>query len=257
MLSSLTAETDRLVLNVQLVEARSRRLLWSRDFEGRRDGYLALARGAAEELRARAAAGGPVIAQARTSNSEAELAYQRGMHHFNRYNNQHEKADFDQGLAAVRAGADAGPADGGRRRRHRVAARVRDRGRHAGRAGAAGSADGGSARSIWTIATAARGRSWRCGADLDTPSRHRDALIAALRALGAARRVRRQRHRRSRSGGRRRCRSRACEEAARLDPLYLYPPLNASESLSYLNRPEEALAYAENVLGSSRTCRSL
>ena len=51
VLSSVTADSDRLVLNVQLVEARSRRLLWSRDFEGRRDAYLALARGAAEELR--------------------------------------------------------------------------------------------------------------------------------------------------------------------------------------------------------------
>ena len=51
VLTSLTADTDRLVLNVQLVEARSRRLMWSRDFEGRRDSYLALARGAAEELR--------------------------------------------------------------------------------------------------------------------------------------------------------------------------------------------------------------
>ena len=38
------------------------------------------------------------------------------------------------------------------------------------------------------------------------------------------------------------------QEAARLDPLYLYSPLNASELLAYLNRPEEALAYAENVL---------
>jgi eukaryotic-like serine/threonine-protein kinase len=101
VLSSLTAEADRLVLNVQLVEARSRRLLWSRDFEGRREAYLALARGAAEELRGvvRPQAA-PVSAQARTANSEAELAYQRGLHHFNRYNNQHEKADFDQSLAA-------------------------------------------------------------------------------------------------------------------------------------------------------------
>jgi tetratricopeptide (TPR) repeat protein len=38
------------------------------------------------------------------------------------------------------------------------------------------------------------------------------------------------------------------EEAARLDPLYLYPPVNAAESLVYLNRPAEALAYAERVL---------
>jgi tetratricopeptide (TPR) repeat protein len=38
------------------------------------------------------------------------------------------------------------------------------------------------------------------------------------------------------------------EEATRLDPLYLYPPVNAAESLVYLNRPAEALAYAERVL---------
>ena len=40
----------------------------------------------------------------------------------------------------------------------------------------------------------------------------------------------------------------ASEEAARLDPLYLYPPLNASELLVYLNRPKEALAYTDKVL---------
>ncbi len=40
----------------------------------------------------------------------------------------------------------------------------------------------------------------------------------------------------------------ASEEAARLDPLYLYPPLNSSEALVYLKRPEEALARAEKVL---------
>jgi tetratricopeptide (TPR) repeat protein len=38
------------------------------------------------------------------------------------------------------------------------------------------------------------------------------------------------------------------EEASRLDPLYLYPPVNASEALVYLNRPGEALVYAEKVL---------
>jgi hypothetical protein len=28
--------------------------------------------------------------------AEAELSYQRGMHHFNRYNYQHEKKEFEQ-----------------------------------------------------------------------------------------------------------------------------------------------------------------
>ena len=99
VVTSLTADTNRLVLNVQLVEARSRRLMWSRDFEGRRDGYLALARNAAEELRGavrpQAAA---VVAQSTTSNSDAELAYQRGMHHFHRYNYQHERRSSNRVL---------------------------------------------------------------------------------------------------------------------------------------------------------------
>ena len=101
VLSSLTVDADRLVLNVQLVDARSRRLLWSRDFEGRRGGYLLLARAAAEELRgAVRPQAAPVVPQATTSNSEAELAYQRGRYHFNRYNNQHQQAEFEQSLAA-------------------------------------------------------------------------------------------------------------------------------------------------------------
>ena len=79
VVTSLTAEANHLVLNVQLVEARSRRLLWSRDFEGPRDSYLALARGAAEELRgAVRPQAAPVIPQSSTSISEAELAYLRG-----------------------------------------------------------------------------------------------------------------------------------------------------------------------------------
>ena len=38
------------------------------------------------------------------------------------------------------------------------------------------------------------------------------------------------------------------QEAARLDPLYLYPRLNISEMLAQLNRPAESLAHVENVL---------
>ena len=39
------------------------------------------------------------------------------------------------------------------------------------------------------------------------------------------------------------------QEAAQLDPLYLYPRLNVSEMLLQLHRPEESLAHVENVLG--------
>ena len=251
VLTSLTADADRLVLNVQLVEARSRRLIWSRDFEGRRDGYLALARAAAEELRAalrpQAAA---LVIQARTSSSEAELAYQRGLHHFNRYNNQHEKTDFDQSLAsfqqaltldpkladaaaciawlyefAIEAGSPVEQLLPEVRRWGQRAIDIDDRNSRA-----------------WSVMAVTE--------LIGTPSRPRDALVYALR--GAAR-------------GPRDAFAvngmaiafwsvsasltlASAEEASRLDPLYLYPGLNAAESLIQLNRPEESLAYVERVL---------
>src|SRR5262249_40527584 len=40
----------------------------------------------------------------------------------------------------------------------------------------------------------------------------------------------------------------AMQEAVRLDPLYLYPSINAAEMLLLLNRSEESLAHVENVL---------
>jgi TolB-like protein/predicted Ser/Thr protein kinase len=251
VLTSLTADADRLVLNVQLVEARSRRLIWSRDFEGRRDSYLALARGAAEDLRSavrpQAVA---VVAQSSTSNSDAELAYQRGMHHFNRYNNQHEKEDFDRGLAAFQQAlaleprmADAAAGIGwlyvfaieAGTRVEQGLPMIRQWGQRALEV------DNRNSRA-WALKSAAE--------LLATPSRQRDALVAALRAATYGPRdafavigtgIALQALSSSLALA-------SMQEAARLDPLYRYPPLNASQLLVQLNRPEEALAHAENVL---------
>ena len=251
VLTSLMADTDRLVLNVQLVEARSRRLMWSREFEGRRDGYLALARGAAEELRgAVRPQATPVVAQSATSSSEAELAYQRGMHHFHRYNYQHDKKDFDQGLAAFQHALTLEPqmAD--------AAAGIAWMHQFAIEAGTPVDAVLPAMRD-WSQRALKmddrNSRGWSAQATVEllaTPSRYRDSLVAALRAatygprdaiavnataialwfISAA------------------LSFASVQEAARQDPLYLYAPLNASEMLVYLNRPEEALVYAENVL---------
>jgi serine/threonine protein kinase/tetratricopeptide (TPR) repeat protein len=251
VLSSLTADSDRLVLNVQLVDARSRRLLWSQDFEGRRGNYLALARGAAEQLRGAVRPdAAPVGAQAGTANSQAELAYQRGLHHFNRYNYQHLKADFDQALAALQHAlqldpelADAASAIGWLHEfaiesgvaPEQMLPEVRRWGR----------------RAIDIDERNSRGWALLAVAELiATPPRPKDALEYGLRAAARGPRdpfavngtgialwgvavslalV-------------------SMEEAARLDPLYLYPPLNSSELLIYLRRHDEALAQAEAVL---------
>jgi tetratricopeptide (TPR) repeat protein len=231
--------------------AVSRRLLWSRDFEGRRDAYLALARGAAEELRGvvRPQAA-PVVGQARTSSSEAELAYQRGLHHFNRYNNQHEKADFDQSLAAFERALTLDPklAD--------AAACIAWLYEFAIEAGSPVQQLLPDVRRWGQRAIDIDDRNSRAWAVMavteliGTPSRPRDALVYALR--GAARGP----HDAFAVNGMAiafwslsaSLTLASADEASRLDPLYLYPPLNAAESLIHLNRPEESLAYAERVL---------
>ena len=210
-----------------------------------------LARGAAEELRGvvRPQAA-PVVGQARTSSSQAELAYQRGLHYFNRYNNQHEKADFDQSLAAFERALTLDPklAD--------AAACIAWLYEFAIEAGSPVQQLLPDVRRWGQRAIDLDDRNSRAWAAMavteliGTPSRPRDALVYGLR--GAAR-------------GPRDAFAvngmaiafwslsasltlASAEEASRLDPLYLYPPLNAAESLIHLNRPEESLANAERVL---------
>ena len=251
VVTSLTAETDRLVLNVQLVEARSRRLIWSREFEGRRDGYLALARAAAEELRGvvRPEAA-PVVAHGTTSNSEAELAYQRGMHHFNRYNYQHEKKDFDQGLAAFEQALALEP------RMADAAAGIAWLHEFAIEAGTPVE-QGLPLMRQWAQRAlemdARNSRAWSVRAVVEllaTPSRSHDSLAAALRAATYGPRdafpvntagVALQGH------SAELCLA-SLQEAVRLDPLYLYPVINVSEMLLLLGRPEESLTHVDNVL---------
>jgi TolB-like protein/predicted Ser/Thr protein kinase len=251
IVTSLTADADRLVLNVQLVEARSRRLMWSREFEGRRDSYLALARGAAEELRGvvRPQAA-PVVAHGTTSNSEAELAYQRGMHYFNRYNYQHEKDDFDQGLAAFKQALALEP------RMADAAAGIAWLHEFAIEAGKPVEQELPLMQQWAQRALemdARNSRAWSVKAVVEllaTPSRAHASLVAGLRAAtygprdafpvnvagvalqGFATGL---------------CLA-SMQEAVRLDPLYLYPGINASEMLLLLNRAEESLAHVENVL---------
>lgn len=251
VLSSVTAESDRLVLNVQLVDARSRRLLWGRDFEGRRGNYLAVARQAAEELRGAVRPNAaPVSAPAGTSNSEAELAYQRGLHHFNRYNNQHEKAEFDQALAAFERALELDP------RMADAAAGIGFLHEFAIESGAPADqmlpeARRWGRRAIEIDDRNSRGWALLAATELiATPARPREGLDYALRS---AARGPRDAFAINGTGhaiwGSAASLALACmREAARLDPLYLYPPLNASELLVYLGRAGEALAHAEAVL---------
>ena len=221
------------------------------EFEGRRDGYLALARGAAEELRgAVRPQATPVVAQSTTSNSEAELAYQRGMHHFNRYNYQHEKKEFEQGLAAFQQALTLEP------RMADAAAGIAWLYEFAIEAGTPVEQALPAIRQWGQRALEMdnrNGRAWAVKVPaelLATPSRHRDAVIASLRAATYAPRDAFAVNTTGIAlwGTATSLSLAAMQEAAQLDPLYLYPPLNASELLVYLSRPVEGLTYAESVL---------
>jgi serine/threonine protein kinase len=111
VLSSVTVVSNRLVLNVQLVEARSRRLLWSREYEGHRSNYLDLVRGAADGLRAviRPEAKPLQTVAGPTRNTEAELFYQRGLFHLNAYANRKQAEDFDRAFSDFQRALDLDP----------------------------------------------------------------------------------------------------------------------------------------------------
>jgi TolB-like protein len=99
---SVSIEASRIVLNVQLVDAGSRRVLWSRQHEGARDSYNELAREAVDGIRqALKPAASPVVSTAGlAASSAAELAFREGKYFANRYNNRHEPPDLDQAIAA-------------------------------------------------------------------------------------------------------------------------------------------------------------
>jgi tetratricopeptide (TPR) repeat protein len=99
VLTTLTANGDRLVLNAQLVEASSRRVRWGKQYEGLRRDFNELARQAAEGVRqAVSPVSAPVPTAARSG--EAELAFREGKYFLNNYKNRLQQADFDLALKA-------------------------------------------------------------------------------------------------------------------------------------------------------------
>jgi len=99
LLTTVTVQGDRFILNAQLVEARTRKVRWGKQFEGPRSDFNSLARQAAEGIRQ---AVSPSVVPVPTSpaSSEVELAFQEGKYLARRYNVSHQPADFDAALRA-------------------------------------------------------------------------------------------------------------------------------------------------------------
>ena len=95
------AEQDRLALTLQLVQADTRRMIWSHDYSGTAAGYQTLIGNAAEDLRGVLRPSAPHAIEAGTRASDSELAFQEGHHYWDRYNSLHQPADFDRAHAAL------------------------------------------------------------------------------------------------------------------------------------------------------------
>lgn len=101
VLSTVTSRSDRLVLNVQLVDAATRRVLWGDEYEGARGAYVDLVRRAAEDIRATLRpTAEPVPVTGPTRSSEAELALQRGLHHLNLFYTSGRAQDYERAAAS-------------------------------------------------------------------------------------------------------------------------------------------------------------
>ena len=108
---SILAEANQLVLNFQAVEPESQRLLWSRQFEGRRDEYIAVLREVADGVRLALLPESTPIPETVMSaaRSEAEVAFQRGRYYSNLYNNRKNVEDFDTALEAFERSLELDP----------------------------------------------------------------------------------------------------------------------------------------------------
>ncbi|MCG3191289.1 MAG: Serine/threonine-protein kinase PknD [Thermoanaerobaculia bacterium] len=99
VVTSVTAAPGRFALNVQLVDARTRKVTWGKQYEGPRETYNDLARQSAEGIRQAVKPSASPIGDTGQS-SEAELAFRQGKYLSNRYNNFHKPTDFDAAMEA-------------------------------------------------------------------------------------------------------------------------------------------------------------
>ena len=109
--SSVTVDADRLLLNVQLIDAGTRRLLWSENYDGRRENYLALVRNAADGLHAalRPKQSVPAPASTASRSTDAEFAFQRGLYYQRAYSNRKTPDDFNSALADLKHALELDP----------------------------------------------------------------------------------------------------------------------------------------------------
>jgi len=113
VLSTATAEGDHLIFNIQLADARTRKVKWSHQYQGSRANYLAMAHEAAQGIcKAVLPEAVPVVpTSSPTTNSESELSFQQGRYYTVRYLEHGDRADFDRALKALNHALELNPKD--------------------------------------------------------------------------------------------------------------------------------------------------
>lgn len=113
VMSSITAQSDKLILDVQIVDASTRKVLWSNQYEGSQQNYIDLIREAANGIRKILRPNSSEILIAKIpgvpSTSEAEIAFRQGKYYVMRYSSFQSPLDFDAALRALTRALDLEP----------------------------------------------------------------------------------------------------------------------------------------------------
>lgn len=252
VLTAITADAGLFQLNLQVIDPRTRRVIWSNPYQGPRGKYLELIHAAGEGLRrALRPSSSPVRSAAGVaSSSEAELAFRQGEHFRDRFNYLRQAGDFDAAFDAFKRALELDPqlAD--------AAAEISRL--YVMKLDASGPApellseiddwakralniDPLCGRAFFTLASAEQ---WRPQGDFR--KRLADGLRGAMFAPQYA-----PAHTIMSAGlvGSLTLALEATREARKLDPLYLYAPMFEAGNLNQLGRPAEALEMIDqNVL---------
>ena len=108
---SVTVESDQMTLNVQLLDSKTRRIMWSKEYPGRRSNYLELVHGTAEDLRQKLLPDSKPVSSVSglAANSEAELLFRQAKYYSNQYNNLTRPADFDRAFSDLKRALELDP----------------------------------------------------------------------------------------------------------------------------------------------------
>jgi serine/threonine protein kinase len=107
VVSSIVCDSGRFTLSVQLVDAKTRSLRWSDEYEGTHQSYGDVMKKAAEGLRVAFYPHGDPMRTMSTlgASNEAELLLQRGLYHLSLFKNRGRPGDFERAASAFQQAA--------------------------------------------------------------------------------------------------------------------------------------------------------